>query len=310
MVRRNTGTGRRDRVPVVDPAVLVPSEPVSGLAVRTPFRLGGRRLEPLDVERGSGWYRCEGTVYGWVRAGSGRIEHGPDDAGRAALTAGAFLGVPAGLPHRYVPGDEPLELLVVVDADREADPSSRRARPTTRPAGPAGPMRNWTGRGDGGGWDGGGSGRSGRARSGGREPQPGPGDAVPRRGRTGDAGTGGGRRGRGLTPPRRERLLRVRRQRPERDRVRPGRPRGRTHRDRGGLPRPAGAGPPGHQPDRGGPYGDHPALRRRALGGERRGAGMIRPFPPRGSCRSFAGGTGPFCGPIRPLSSFPRLRAA
>ncbi|PSQ12893.1 hypothetical protein BRC93_00705, partial [Halobacteriales archaeon QS_5_70_15] len=86
----------------------------------------GRRLEPLDVERGSGWHRREGTVYGWVRAGSGRIEHGTDDAGRAALTAGAFLRVPAGLPHRHVPG---------TSRSNCWSSSTPTARPTRRAAG-------------------------------------------------------------------------------------------------------------------------------------------------------------------------------
>ena len=238
MVRRNTGTGRRDRVPVVDPAVLAPSEPVSGLAVRTPFRLGGRRLEPLDVERGSGWHRREGTVYGWVRAGSGRIEHGTDDAGRAALTAGAFLRVPAGLPHRHVPG---------TSRSNCWSSSTPTARPTRRAAG-RDRRRDRRGQQD----------RCGTGRAGGtaevgtgvevvgpdgpvpavgspnlvREtPFPGRIAPVMRVRAAGGAGAGGGRRGRGLAPPRRERLLRVRRRRPERDRVRPGRPRGRTHRD-------------------------------------------------------------------------------
>lgn len=112
---------RRHHVPVVDPAVLEPTEPVSGLSVRTPFRLGGRRLELLEIRGASGYHLREGTVYGWVRDGSGRLEYGPDGR-EIVLSPGDFLRVPTGLVHRYVVDAGPLELRSVVDADVEATP--------------------------------------------------------------------------------------------------------------------------------------------------------------------------------------------
>lgn len=51
-----------DEIPVVDPIELDPTEPVSGLPVRTPFRLDGYRLELLAVGGESGWHRRDGPV--------------------------------------------------------------------------------------------------------------------------------------------------------------------------------------------------------------------------------------------------------
>lgn len=82
--------------------------------------------------------------------------------------------------------------------------------------------------------------RARRARPHRREPRPDPRDAVSRRGRAADARRG--RRGRRrLAPPRRQRLLRLRSRRPERDRVRTCGWGARPHRTRRVFPRPAGA---------------------------------------------------------------------
>lgn len=97
---------------VTDPTAVAGTEPVPGLDERTPFRVDGRRLVLLRVDEATAWHRRTGAVYGWVRAGHGRVATG---RGRTAdLDAGDFLRVPAGAVHRYA-ADERLELLATVD---------------------------------------------------------------------------------------------------------------------------------------------------------------------------------------------------
>lgn len=112
----------RERIPVVDPTEREATEPVAGLAVRTPFRRGGYRLELLRVgaDDRSGWLRREGSLFGWVHAGRGRLEYGPDEEQAVELGAEEFIRVPAGVVRRYVVGGEGLELLAVVEDDGEA----------------------------------------------------------------------------------------------------------------------------------------------------------------------------------------------
>lgn len=116
MTERLPATGASDRILVVDPTDIDPTEPVPGLLVRTPFSIGVRPLDVQSVERRTAWHRREGTVYGWVRAGHGRLEFGPDETDAVSLTAGDFLRIPDGLVHRYV-AEDPLELLAVVDGE-------------------------------------------------------------------------------------------------------------------------------------------------------------------------------------------------
>lgn len=110
------------RISVVDPMEREPTEPVAGLVVRTPFRKGDYRFELLRIDANdrSEWYRREGAVFGWVRAGYGRIEYGPREGHAVELGAGEFLRVHADADRRYVVGDEPLEVLAVVESERGA----------------------------------------------------------------------------------------------------------------------------------------------------------------------------------------------
>lgn len=136
MIDRTAPVEDAGEIRVVDPDGLGTTEIVSGLVVRVPFRVGGRRQELLGVEERSVWHRHDGAVYGWVRAGSGRVEYGPGDAASVALAAGDFLRVPAGVVHRYVAveSDGSLELVAVVDGDGGAV----RSDPPTGPV--AGPV--------------------------------------------------------------------------------------------------------------------------------------------------------------------------
>ena len=111
-----------DDIRVTDPADAEPTEPVSGLSERTAFRVADRRLLLLRVESASSWHRRGGTAYGWVRAGRGRVTYGADERS-AEVEAGDFLRVPADAARRYDAGDEPLELLTVVDGGDAADAS-------------------------------------------------------------------------------------------------------------------------------------------------------------------------------------------
>lgn len=110
-----------DDIRVVDPRAVAPSGSVDGLVERTPLRSDGRRLVSLRTDGSSGWHRRGGTLYGWVRSGSGHVGYG--DGRRAALSAGDFVRVPAGTAHRYVAEGGPLDLLAVVDGDAEATPT-------------------------------------------------------------------------------------------------------------------------------------------------------------------------------------------
>lgn len=102
-----------DDIRVVDPTGVARTEPVAGLGERTPFRVRDCRLVVLDVDDASAWHRREGAVYGWVRAGTGDVADGTGET--TDLNAGDFLRVPGGSVHRYTAGDEPLEILAVVD---------------------------------------------------------------------------------------------------------------------------------------------------------------------------------------------------
>ena len=132
MTEHGRATGHADPVPVVDPADLEPTEPVPGLLVRTPFLLAGYRLELLDIDGTSGWHRRDAPLYGWVRAGRGRLEYGPGDDS-VALGPGDFLRVPAGVVHRFAAGTGPFELLAVdggtgavpADPPTGSDPAAR-----------------------------------------------------------------------------------------------------------------------------------------------------------------------------------------
>lgn len=134
-VSRSEGT---PDIPVVDPAELAVSEPVPGLLVRTPFRIGERQMELLGVEERSGWHRRRGTVYGWVRAGSGRVDVDPDGADSVTMRSDEFFRVPPGVVHRYVAA-EPLELLVVTEGEAVPTdpPADVEAGPAPAVAGPA-----------------------------------------------------------------------------------------------------------------------------------------------------------------------------
>lgn len=115
-----------DRITVVDPADVPETEPVRGLAVRSPLRSGGRRLDSLVVAGGdrTDWHRRAGPLYGWIRAGRGLVEYGPREVDAVDVVAGEFLRIPAGLVHRYVADDEGFELLAVVDGPPEAFPAA------------------------------------------------------------------------------------------------------------------------------------------------------------------------------------------
>lgn len=103
------------RISVVDPADLEPIERIPGLLVRTPFHVGGRRLELLEIEGRTGWHRRGSRVHGWVRAGTGRLEYGPDEA-RVTISAGDFLRLSPDVVHRYA-AEEPLSVLAVVERE-------------------------------------------------------------------------------------------------------------------------------------------------------------------------------------------------
>lgn len=99
-------------VRVVDPGDVDPTEPVPGLVERPIFHVGGRRFVLLRIDGESPTYSRSGTVYGWVRAGRGRVAF---DGGRADLEAGDFLRVPAGAVRGYAADRGGMELLAVVD---------------------------------------------------------------------------------------------------------------------------------------------------------------------------------------------------
>ena len=111
-----------DDIRVADPADVEPIEPVAGLADRTVFEVADRRLALLRVGSESSWHRRGGTVYGWVRAGRGRVAYGADEES-AQLVVGDFLRVPADVSRRYDAADDPLEILAVVDGVSTADVS-------------------------------------------------------------------------------------------------------------------------------------------------------------------------------------------
>lgn len=110
-----------DDIRVADPADVEPTEPVAGLAERTAFDAGDRRLLFLRVDSESSWHRRSGTVYGWVRAGRGRVAYGADGES-AEVEAGDFLRVPADVDRRYDADDgaDALEVLAAVDGDADA----------------------------------------------------------------------------------------------------------------------------------------------------------------------------------------------
>jgi mannose-6-phosphate isomerase-like protein (cupin superfamily) len=99
---------------IVDPADVEPAEPAAGLLERTAFRIGDRRLALFGIDDGSSWHQRGGAVYGWVRAGRGRLVY---DDRETDLERGDFLRVPANTVHRYAAGHDGLELLAVVDGD-------------------------------------------------------------------------------------------------------------------------------------------------------------------------------------------------
>ncbi|MFB6079567.1 MAG: cupin domain-containing protein [Haloferacaceae archaeon] len=103
------------RVSVVDPATLTPAEPVSRLAVRTPFRRRDVRFDLIDAEVGepSAWHRRDGALFGWVRAGRGWIEYGPGSDDAVTVAEGDFVRIPAGAVHRYVAAGASLSVLAV-----------------------------------------------------------------------------------------------------------------------------------------------------------------------------------------------------
>lgn len=110
-------------IQIVDPTEVEPDEPVPALLERTVFRVGGRRLILLDVEYETSWHRRSGDIYGWVRTGRGHIEY---DSAREDLEMGDFLYVPADTLHRFTAGQDPFEMLAVVDGMpdvRQADRS-------------------------------------------------------------------------------------------------------------------------------------------------------------------------------------------
>lgn len=101
-------------IPVVDPTAVAETEPVAGLGERTPFRLDRHRLVLLRVDDETAWHRRTGPVYGWVRAGHGRVAYGTGATATAPLDAGDFLRIPAGTVHRFAAEGERLELLGAV----------------------------------------------------------------------------------------------------------------------------------------------------------------------------------------------------
>lgn len=124
----------------VDPAMLDDRRPVADLSVRTPFAFDDAVMLLASVEPGerTGWHRHAGDLYGYVRAGEGRIEYG-DDGSRAAVGSGEFVHVPAGLVHRLRTDEGPLEVVAVVhgsDAVEPADPPESTPNAPPRVAGP------------------------------------------------------------------------------------------------------------------------------------------------------------------------------
>ncbi|WP_227354990.1 cupin domain-containing protein [Haladaptatus salinisoli] len=111
---------------VVDPADVDRTAPVAGLVERTAFHVGDYRLVLFRIDENSSWHVREGAIYGWVRAGHGRIAHGGERA--TDLGAGDFLSVPPATVHRYVAGRDRLEILAVVTGDPDV---TRVAAPTT-----------------------------------------------------------------------------------------------------------------------------------------------------------------------------------
>ncbi len=106
-------------------------EPVAGLTEHVAFEIGDRHLALSVIERESAWHRREGTLYGWVRSGTGRLEYGDDDEPlEVEVTAGDFLRIPTGTVCRFL-ADERLEVVAVSDGGHD---TSETAASTTRAA--------------------------------------------------------------------------------------------------------------------------------------------------------------------------------
>lgn len=99
-------------VSTVDPEAVEPARPASGLVERTPFRVGARRMVMIRVRGESAQHYRGGPLYGWVRAGRGRIVYGERSVD---VTRGDFLYVPADTVHGYDAAAGGLEVLAVVD---------------------------------------------------------------------------------------------------------------------------------------------------------------------------------------------------
>ena len=114
-----------DDIRVVEPTETDRTESVAGLVERTAFRVDDYRLVLFQIDEETSWHVRDGAVYGWVRAGHGRVAHGEDRS--TGVEAGDFLRVPPETVHRYVAGRDRLEILAVVAG---ASGGSRVAAPT------------------------------------------------------------------------------------------------------------------------------------------------------------------------------------
>jgi uncharacterized RmlC-like cupin family protein len=126
-------------IQIVDPREVEPTQPVPDLLERTLFRVSGRRLILLALDRDSVWHTRNGAVYGWVRTGHGYLAYGTE---RTELTAGDFLHVPTDTVHRYAIEGDRLEILAVVDGPSNVTqtdtPTSHAANDSPRVVGPDG----------------------------------------------------------------------------------------------------------------------------------------------------------------------------
>ncbi|WP_136716546.1 cupin domain-containing protein [Halorientalis salina] len=112
---------------IVDPAETDRTEPVPGLVEQTLFQVGEYRLVLCQIDRSSAWHVREGAVYGWVRAGQGRVAYSEDQS--TDLAAGDLLQVPPATSHKFVAGDTRLEVLAVVTGDSDGPERDAPAPP-------------------------------------------------------------------------------------------------------------------------------------------------------------------------------------